>query len=127
MEEKPRMLFWLNGFFLHYSLSYYLQSRLDADFFGIVDINTKPKKFLQNQNLVNFEKLWFFHDNIKKNQKPDLDYLRTFEKKYGLNLWKYALNERFFYLHNRFYKFQKIEILSILVQEIKLFLLIFYI
>jgi hypothetical protein len=124
MEEKPRMLFWLNGFFLHYSLSYYLQSRLDADFFGIVDINTKPKKFLQNQNLVNFEKLWFFHDNIKKNQKPDLDYLRTFEKKYGLNLWKYALNERFFYLHNRFYKFQKIEILSILEQEIKLFELI---
>lgn len=124
MGEKPRMLFWLNGFFLHYSLAYYLQSRLDADFFGIVDINTKPKKFFQNQNLVNFEKLWFFHDNIKKNQKPDLDYLRTFEKKYGINLWKYALNERFFYLHNRFYKFQRTEILSILEQEIKLFELV---
>ena len=124
MEEKPRMLFWLNGFFLHYSLAYYLQSRLDADFFGIVDINTKPKKFFQNQNLVNFEKLWFFHDNIKKNQKPDLNYLRTFEKKYGINLWKYALNERFFYLHNRFYKFQRSEILSILEQEIKLFELV---
>ena len=124
MEEKPRMLFWLNGFFLHYSLAYYLQSRLDADFFGIVDINTKPKKFFQNQNFVNFEKLWFFHDNIKKNQKPDLDYLRTFEKKYGINLWKYALNERFFYLHNRFYKFQRTEILSILEQEIKLFELV---
>ncbi len=124
MKEKPRVLFWLNGLLLHYSLGYYLQSRLDADFFGIVDINTKPKKFLQTQNIVNFEKLWFFHDNIKKNQKPDLDYLRTFEKKYGINLWKYALNERFFYLHNRFYKFERTEILSILEQEIKLFELV---
>ncbi len=124
MKKKQKMLFWLNGYFLHYSLAYYLRSHIDADFFGIVDINTKPKKFFQNQNLVNFEKLWFFHDNIKKNQKPDLDYLRTFEKKYGINLWKYALNERFFYLHNRFYKFEKTEILSILEQEIKLFELV---
>lgn len=116
------MLFWLNGFFLHFSLAYYLQSRLDADFYGIIDINDKPKKFFQNQNLVNFEKMWFFHDNIKKNhQNPDLDYLSNFEKKYGFDLWKYALNERFFYLYNRFYKFERTEILSILEQELKLF------
>ena len=122
MKDKPKILFWLNGFLLHYSLAYYLQSHLDADFYGLVDINAKPKKFFQNQNLVKFEKTWFFHDNIEKNHhKPDLDYLSNFEKKYGFNLWKYALNERFFYLHNRFYKFEKLEILSILEQEIKLF------
>jgi hypothetical protein len=65
---------------------------------------------------------WFFHDHIKKTQQlPDLDYLKNFEKKYQINLWKLALNERFFYMHNRFYQFTKQEILSILEQESKLF------
>ena len=122
MKTKPKILFWLDGFFLHFSLAYYLQSHLDADFFGIVDINSKPKKFFQDQTLVNFQKIWFFHDYIKKTQQqPDLDYLSNFEKKYKIDLWKLALNERFFYTHNRFYKFDKQEILSILEQESKLF------
>lgn len=122
MKMKRRILFWLNGFFLHFSLAYYLQSRIDADFFGIIDINSKPKIFFQNQTLVNFKKTWFFHDYIQKNQKKvDLEYLANFEKKYRIDLWKLALNERFFYRHNRFYKFKKEEILSILEQETKLF------
>ena len=122
MKIKPKILFSINGFYLHFCLAYYLQSRLDADFFGIIDINSNPKKFFQNQNLVNFQKIWFFHDYIKKTQqKPDLDYLSNFEKKYKIDLWKLALNERFFYIHNRFYKFTKQEILSILEQESKLF------
>lgn len=122
MKTKPKILFWLNGFFLHFSLAYYLQSRLDADFFGIVDINSKPKKFFQDQTLVNFQKIWFFHDYIKKTQQqPNLDYLKNFEKKYKIDLWKLALNERFFYMYNRFYKFDKQEILSIIEQESKLF------
>lgn len=122
MMTKPQILFWLNGFFLHFSLAYYLQSRLDADFFGIIDINSKPKQFFQNQALVKFKKIWFFHDHIKKTQQqPDLEYLTNFEKTYKIDLWKLALNERFFYLHNRFYKFTKQEIISILEQESKLF------
>lgn len=122
MNSKPKLLFWLNGFFLHYSLSYYLQSQLNADFFGIVDINLKPKKFFENQKLVEFEKIWFYHDYIKKEySKPDLYYLSKFENNYKINLWNLALNERFFHKYNRFYKFQKYEILSILEQEIKLF------
>ena len=122
MNTKPKILFWLNGFHLHFSLAYYLQSTLNADFFGIIDINSKPQKFFQNQTLVKFQKIWFFHDHIKKTQqKPDLEYLINFEKKYKIDLWKYALNERFFYIHNRFYKFTKEEILLILEQELKLF------
>ena len=122
MNTKPKILFWLNGFHLHFSLAYYLQSNLNADFFGIMDINSKPKKFFQNQTLVKFQKMWFFHDYIKKTQqKPDLEYLINFEKKYKIDLWKYAINERFFYIHNRFYKFTKQEILLILEQELKLF------
>ena len=122
MTSKPKLLFWLNGFLMHFSLAYYLQSQIDADFFGITDINSKPKKFFEEQKLVDFKKNWYFHDHIDMNQKkPDLEYLMNFEKKYKINLWKLVINERFFYKHNRFYKFQKEEILSILEQELKLF------
>jgi len=122
MKKKPRILFWIYGFFLHYCLAYHLQSHLDADFFAIIDINSKPKIFFQTQNLVKFQKLWFLHDQIKKTKAdPDMDYLSQFERKYGIDLWKLALNERIFYEHNRFYKFSRREILTILEQETKFF------
>ena len=122
MKTKPKILFWINLFFYHFSLAYYLQSHLDAEFFAIIDTNYKPKKFFQNQTLVKFQKTWFFHDYIKKTpQEPDLKYLENFEKTYKIDLWKLVLNERFFYMHNRFYKFKRKEILSILEQELKLF------
>ncbi|RZD48245.1 MAG: hypothetical protein CXT78_01470 [Thaumarchaeota archaeon] len=122
MTLKPKILFFLDAFYLHFCLAYYLQSNLDADYYGIIDINSKPKVFFQNQSLVNFNKIWFFHDHIKKTEiKPDLDYLINFENRYGIDLWKLAINERFFYKHNRFYKFSKNEILSIIEQESKLF------
>ena len=98
MTSKPRVLFWINVFHLQYALAYHLQSQLNADFFGLIDIVSKPKKFFQTQNLVEFQKIWFYHDHIKKiDQKPDLDYLNNFEKTHGINLWESALNERFFY------------------------------
>mgnify|MGYP001174417797 FL=1 len=122
MTSKPRVLFWINVFHLQYALAYHLQSQLNADFFGLIDIVSKPKKFFQTQNLVEFKKIWFYHDHIKKiDQKPDLDYLNNFEKTHGINLWESALNERFFYKFNRFYQFTKEEILSHLEQEIKFF------
>ena len=122
MSLKPKLLFWLNTAFIHFSLAYYLQSKMDADFFGIIDTNNKPKVFFKNQKLVDFKKIWFYHDRIKKNQqKIDLDYLANFEKTYKINLWELALNERFFYKYNRFYQFSKQEILSILEQELKFF------
>lgn len=122
MKVKPKILFSIDIFYLHFCLAYYLQSHLNADFFAIIDTNSNPKKFFQNQNLVNFQKTWFFHDYIKKTQqKPDLNYLSSFETKYKIDLWKLAINERFFFIHNRFYKFNKQEILSILEQESKLY------
>lgn len=122
MKTKPKILVSIDGYLFHFCLSYYLQSHLDANFYGLIDINSKPKKFFENQSLVNFQKTWFFHDHIKRTyQQPDLEYLTKFESKYNIDLWKHAINERFFYLHNRFYKFTKQEILSILEQELKLF------
>jgi len=122
MTSKPKILFWINTNFLHFSLAYYMQSKIDADFFGVIDTNTKPKIFFENQKLVSFKKLWFYHDHIKKNSKKiDFEYLNNFENTSHINLWNLCLNERYFYEHNRFYKFKKYEILSILEQELKLF------
>ena len=103
-------------------MAYYLQKELDANYYAIIDITNKPKKFFQEQDLVKFEKTWFYHDYIKKlERKPDTKYLREFEEKYGINLWKIAINERIFYRFNRLYNFSRNEILSILEQECKLF------
>ena len=45
----------------------------------------------------------------------------NFDKKYDINLWELAINERIFYRFNNVYKFSSDEILSILEHESKLF------
>lgn len=116
-----RILFWLDANLLYYCLSYYLQKKHPSDYFAIVDITERPKTFFQNQKLVDYKKLWFYYDHVTIKQEIDVDYLRNFEKKYGINLWKFAINERIFYQYNKFHNFTQTEILSILEQECKLF------
>ena len=117
-----KLIFWINIFMTHFGLAYYLQKKLNGDFYAIIDTPNKPKTMFLNQKLVNFKKTWYFHDHVKKqDQNPDLEYLVNFEKKYHIDLWKLALNERHFYKFNRFYKFEKNEILKFLEQECKLF------
>ena len=119
---KKRVLFWVNGFMLHFGLAYYLQQKLDDDFYAVIDIPNNPKKMFLNQKIVDFQKTWYFHDHIKKSTlKPDLEYLANFEKKYQIDLWRLAINERHFYRFNRFYKFTTNEILRFLEQECRLF------
>ena len=119
---KPKIIFWLNAFLLQYCLAYSLQKKYDADFYAVVDITNNPKKFFQSQQLVKFEKTWFYHDSINKmNKKPDTSYLKQFEQKYNVNLWKLAINERIFYRFNRLHKFSTNDILLILEQECKFF------
>ena len=116
-----KIFFWINAFLLQFCLANYLQKKYDADYYAIIDITSRPKKFFQTQDLVKFQKTWFYHDHINKNVEPDLEYLSNFEKKYDINLWNIAINERVFYRFNRLYKFSTNEILSILTQECKLF------
>jgi hypothetical protein len=119
---KDRILFWLGADFTQFCISYGIQKECDSDLFAIVDITNKTKKFFLDQNLVSFNKIWFFHDNIKKpKSNPDVEYLKNFEKKYGIHLWQLAVNERIFYRFYNFYKFSTNEILSILEQECKFF------
>ncbi len=121
-----KILFWFSGDLTPYCLAYYLQKKIDSDFFAIIDTYDKPKTFFKNQNLVKINKSWFYHDYFQKMTKPDLSYLQNFEKKYNINLWELAINERIFHRFNEIYKFSNDEILSILEHECKLFENILY-
>ena len=116
-----KIIFWLDSALLSYCLSYYLQKMHDSELYAIIDITNKTKSFFQKQDLVEFKKKWFYFDNVFPKNNLDKDYLEKFEKKYEINLWQLAINERFFYKYNSYYKFSDEEILSILEQECKLF------
>ena len=117
-----KILCWMGSDFTHFCLTNYLEKMIDAEYFAIVDITNKPKSFFENQKLVKFKKIWFFHDYIsKKNGKPNLEYLHGIEKKINVNIWKLALNERLFFNFYDFHKFTSNEILSIDEQACRLF------
>ena len=119
---NSKIIFWVNDDLSLLGLPKILQEKYNFDIFGIFDITDKPKKFLKKQKLINFSKIWFFHDHINKtNQRPDREFLKLIEEKYKVDLRLLASNERFFNKFNEFYKFSPDEILLILEQECKLF------
>ena len=116
-----KILFWFSADFTFYSISYYLQNKSDYEFYAIVDLTNKPKKFFQIQKLVDFKKVWYFHDHIDVNSDLDEKYLQKIEEKYDLDLWKLALNDRILYGFFDFHKFSRNEIQLILQQSLILF------
>ncbi len=118
---KKKILFWISGALTTFCMAYSLQNKIDSDFFAIIDSYDKPKIFFQKQQLVKFKNTWFYHDHFQNMDKPDLEYLSNFEKKYDITLWELAINERIFYRFNPVYKFSNNEILAILEKECKLF------
>ena len=118
---KDKVIFWLDQDFTYYGIANYLQKKADCDFFAIIDVTNKVKNFFKEQKLVEFKKTWYYFENISRKEEIDLEYLQNFEKKYNINLWELAINERIFYNYNHFHNFSDEEILSILTQECKLF------
>ena len=117
---KEKILLWIDGP-LHFGIAYYLKKTYDCELFAIFDITSKPKKFFLEQKLVKFEKIWFYHDHVKNTHSVDIDYLQNFEKKFNINLWKLAINERIFYRFYNFHDFSHNEILSIEEDTCKFF------
>lgn len=118
---KDRIIFWLDADLKPFVLAKFLQEKYDSEFYAVIDITNRTKKFFQDQNIVNFKKIWYYHDHISMKKKPNAEYLESIEKKYNINLWIVAQNERLFYKFNDYYKFNRDEILTILEQECKLF------
>jgi len=116
-----KILFWIDSHFLPYCMAYYFQKKFDGETYAVFDVTNRTKNFFESQNLVNFQEQWFYHDHINFDNPPDIQFLKTFEEKYDINLWNLALNERLLYQYNQYYNFSKYEIESLLTQECKLF------
>ena len=121
-----RTIFWLDADLTIFFMSYFFQKKYTSDMYAVIDITNKPKSLFQSQTLVNFSKKWFYHDHINPKLKPNLDWLKNFEKKYGIDLWEIGSNDRILNHYNEYYNFSKNQILSILEQECRLFEKIFW-
>ena len=117
-----KIIFWLDANFVHFGLAEALKRKTNDELYAIFDITDEPKNFYQEQKIVDFKKIWFYHNFINlKNKTPDIEYLKSFEEKYNTNLWLLAYNDRYLYTYNEYYNFSEDEILLILEQECKMF------
>ena len=119
---NSKILFWMNDDLSGLGLPKILNQKYNLDIYSIFDITDKQKIFFQNQKLINFTKIWFYHDYISKSfPKADDVYLKNIEEKYDLNLSLLISAERFFTQSNLFYDFTQEEKLSIVEQTCKFF------
>lgn len=119
---KDKILFWIDTNLAEFGIAKFLEQRNIFDLFAIYDINYPLNQSFKNQNIVTFQKEWFFWEHVLEIKKDiDTKYLKGFEDKYQIQLWNLVYTERIFYKYNPFYKFKKNEILSILEQECKFF------
>jgi hypothetical protein len=119
--SNKKIFIWEDHGFFQFATSYFLQKKINCKLYALFDTTNRTKLFFKNQKLTNFEKSWFLHEHIKKNKKPDFEYLSLIEKKYDLNLWLLAANERIFYDFYNYHKFSENEVMSIIEQECRLF------
>jgi hypothetical protein len=78
---KNKILIFIDSGLTHFWIAKLMQKKIDMDFFAIAAVDDNAKKFLQNQKLVLFKKLWFYPDTIlDKNKNIDFLYLTNFEK-----------------------------------------------
>lgn len=120
---KDRIIFWIDaGSLVNFGIAKYLHEKHDCDIFAVIDVTDRPKKFFETQQLVKFQKVWYYHDHINvKHKNFNSDYLTNLEKNYKINLWGISYNDRIFYKYNEYHQFSRNEILSILEQEGRLF------
>ena len=87
---NSKIIFWMNDALSFVGVPKTLQEKYGFEIFGIFDVTDKSKKFLVKQKLINFSKIWFFHDHVyKTNKKPDNEYLKSIYKN-GHSLFRIA-------------------------------------
>lgn len=117
-----KILFWLDANLIYFGIAKYLQDKYECESYAIIEVPSKQKNFFEKQTLTKFKKSWFYFDDVSDTKKtPNLEYLSNFEKKYDINLWLLAYNERYFFNYNDYYKFTANEVLNILEQECRFF------
>lgn len=119
---QKKVIIWPRTVLSFFCISKFLKEKSDVKLFLMVDDNHVSKKFYEKQKIVQFEEIIFFNDYIfKKFKTPDMEYLKSFEKKYNIFLWKLAFSDRYFYGYNMYKKFSSEEILAILEYSCRFF------
>ncbi len=117
-----KLIFWIDDDLSTFCIAKKIKDDIGCEIHGIFNITNKPKKFIENQKIVDFQSINFYHDNVTDlNTKPDLNYLKEKEREYGLNFMTILHNDRILYNFNDFYKFTNEQVLRLLELEIKFF------
>ena len=78
--SAKKIIFWEQGGFLTFLLANSLQKKINSEFYAVFDVTDRQKPFFQKQKMVDFKKIWFFHDGISKpRKKADIEYLNSFD------------------------------------------------
>ena len=117
-----KILAWIDLGLITFGIAKYLEKIYDCDLYAVYDFNHHIKESFLNQKLINFKQVWYYWDHVLNiKQKPDVEYLNSFEQKYDINLWSITSSDRVFNKYNKFYTFSRDEILKILELECKFF------
>ena len=117
-----KILVWVDVGLIQFGIAKYLKKIYDCELFAIYDFNHHIKKSFLNQKLIDFKKEWYYWDHVLNiKQKPDVEYLKSFEQRYNINLCSITITDRVFDKYNKFYIFSRDEVLRILELECKFF------
>jgi len=117
-----KILAWIDLGLITFGIAKYLEKIYDCDLYAVYDFNHHIKESFLNQKLINFKQVWYYWDHVLNiKQKPDVEYLNSFEQKYDINLWSVTSSDRVFNKDNKFHIFSSDEILKILELECKFF------
>jgi hypothetical protein len=124
-NKKENILVWLDFdaySYVNFGIIIELAKLDKFDFIGIVTTK-QDMSFFEHQKIIPFKKLIYYPDCYINKQNYNLENLKNYEKKFGLNLWMAVLGERSFYKYwIDFHKFSKEEIYSIVENSILFFI-----
>ena len=70
---KKKIIFWIDGNLSTFCIPKKIQEDIDCEMHAIFNVTNKPKKFIQNQKLIDFKSFSFYHDNVTDlNSEPDI-------------------------------------------------------
>ena len=122
--KKHTVLVWLDFgpyAYFNFGIISALSKLDDFDFIGIITTK-KDISFFENQNIIKFKKIFYYPECYINKTSYNLQKLKTYEKKYDLNVWLDIYSERSFHKYwIDFHKFSKDEILAIIEHSISFF------
>ena len=90
MTDKVLALFDME--WIHFGIASRLKHLHGCDLFGIIDIDYNMKNFFENQDIVKLEKQWYYRDSLREETSVDVDFLKSFEESYNLDLYRSSMN-----------------------------------